>query len=107
MREVVIISGKGGTGKTSLAASFAYLEGADAIVSDCDVEAANMHLLLDANFATQEELMSGELAVINPDSCTNCGKCYAVCRFEAIDIIDGQHKVDEIDCEGCWYCSRV
>lgn len=107
MREVVIISGKGGTGKTSLAASFAYLEGEDAIVSDCDVDAANMHLLLDANFATQEDFMSGELAVINPDSCTNCGKCYDVCRFEAIDTVDGQHRVDEIECEGCWYCSRV
>ncbi|NEW61208.1 (4Fe-4S)-binding protein [Sulfurovum sp. bin170] len=107
MREVVIISGKGGTGKTSLAASFAYLEGSNALVSDCDVDAANMHLLLDANFRSKEDFFSGDLAVIDEDICINCGKCDEVCRFDAIDVIDDQHRVDFISCEGCWYCSRV
>jgi len=107
MREVVIISGKGGTGKTSISASFSYLEGANAITCDCDVDAANMHLLLDANFAHQQDFMSGEIAVIDKDLCTNCGDCYEVCRFDAITPLDEYHQVDNISCEGCWYCSRV
>ncbi len=107
MREVVVISGKGGTGKTSLSASFSYLEGANAVVCDCDVDAANMHLLLDANFANQSDFYSGELAIINPDLCTNCGDCFDVCRFDAISKDEDTHIVDDISCEGCHYCSRV
>ncbi len=107
MREVVIISGKGGTGKTTLSASFAYLVGDKAIISDCDVDAANMHLLLDANFKKQEDFFSGELAVIDEKICTNCGSCFDVCRFDAIYIKDNQHYIDKISCEGCHYCSRV
>ncbi|WP_458700283.1 ATP-binding protein [Sulfurospirillum sp. 1307] len=107
MKEIVVISGKGGTGKTSISASFAYLEGKNAIICDCDVDAANMHLLLDANFDNQEDFYSGEVALIDQEICINCGKCAEVCRFEAIDVIDGQHIVDSISCEGCHYCSRV
>ena len=107
MREVVIISGKGGTGKTTLSASFAYLVGDKAIISDCDVDAANMHLLLDANFKKQEDFFSGELAVIDEKICTNCGNCFDVCRFDAIYVKDNQHYIDKISCEGCHYCSRV
>jgi MinD superfamily P-loop ATPase len=107
MREIVVISGKGGTGKTSLSASFAYLEGENALISDCDVDAANMHLLLDADFKEQEDFYSGEVALINEELCKNCGKCADVCRFDAIHFIDGQYRVDPISCEGCHYCSRV
>ena len=107
MREIVVISGKGGTGKTSLSAAFAYLEGENALVCDCDVDAANMHLLLDANFKNQRDFFSGEVALIDEELCTNCGKCAEVCRFDAIHIIDGQHYVDPISCEGCHYCSKV
>lgn len=107
MKEIVIISGKGGTGKTSLSASFAYLESSSAVVCDCDVDAANMHLLLDANFANTKDFYSGEIAVIDPDMCTNCGKCFDVCRFDAISEGEESHIVDNISCEGCHYCSRV
>jgi len=107
MREIVIISGKGGTGKTSISASFAYLEGSNAVVADCDVDAANMHLLLDADFSSKEDFFSGELAVIDEGKCKNSGKCKEVCRFDAIEQKDGQYIVDAISCEGCWYCSRV
>jgi MinD superfamily P-loop ATPase len=107
MREIVVISGKGGTGKTSLSAAFAYLEGENALVCDCDVDAANMHLLLDANFKKQRDFFSGEVALINQELCKNCGKCAEVCRFDAIHIIDGEYKVDPISCEGCHYCSKV
>jgi len=107
MREIVIISGKGGTGKTSLSASFAYLAEQDAVVCDCDVDAANMHLLLDANFKEQSDFYSGEIAVIDPEACTNCGDCFEVCRFDAITKETDFHVVDPISCEGCHYCSRI
>jgi len=107
MREVVVISGKGGTGKTSFSAAFSYLEGKNAVVCDCDVDAANMHLLLDASFDNQKDFKSGELAIINPDMCTNCGECFEVCRFGAISKEPNFHIVDDISCEGCSYCFRV
>jgi MinD superfamily P-loop ATPase len=107
MREIVVISGKGGTGKTSLSAAFAYLEGENALICDCDVDAANMHLLLDASFDNQRDFYSGEVALIDEELCTNCGKCADVCRFDAIHFVDGQHRVDPISCEGCHYCSKV
>ena len=106
-KEIVVISGKGGTGKTSISSSFAYLAKERAIVADCDVDAANMHILLGADFEKQEDFYSGEVALIDEESCVNCGKCKEVCRFEAINVIDNQHRVDPISCEGCWYCSRV
>lgn len=107
MKEIVVISGKGGTGKTSLTASFATLEKGNCALGDCDVDAANMHLLLKADFNHQEDFYSGEVALIDEDLCSNCGECKDVCRFDAIHVIDGQHRVDPISCEGCRYCFRV
>lgn len=107
MKEIVVISGKGGTGKTSFTAAFAQLERADTVVADCDVDAANMHLLLKPDFAHHEDFYSGEIAEIDEAACTQCGKCHEVCRFDAITVSDGVHRVDPISCEGCWYCSRV
>ncbi len=107
MKEIVVISGKGGTGKTSLTASFAYLGGKDVIVADCDVDAADMHLLLGPDFKDSEDFYSGELAYINQDECIRCGKCADVCRFDAIPIINSQYIVDPLSCEGCGYCARV
>lgn len=107
MKEIVVISGKGGTGKTSLTASFAYLGGKDVIVADCDVDAADMHLLMEPDFKDSEDFYSGELAYINQDECIRCGKCAEVCRFDAIPIINSQYIVDALSCEGCGYCARV
>ncbi len=107
MKEIVVISGKGGTGKTSITASFAYLAGADIVLADCDVDAADMHLLMQPDFANEEAFYSGEVARIIQDNCTKCGKCAAVCRFNAIPIINGQFIVDPLKCEGCGYCARV
>lgn len=107
MKEIVIISGKGGTGKTSIAASYAMLSGKNIVVADCDVDAADMHLLLEPDFAQSEEFYSGELAVIDQDKCTQCGECASVCRFDAIPIIDGKYVVNALNCEGCGYCARV
>ncbi|MEA2103993.1 MAG: ATP-binding protein [Candidatus Cloacimonadota bacterium] len=107
MKEIVIISGKGGTGKTSITASFAYLGGKDLVVADCDVDAADMHLLLKPDFAQAEDFYSGELAKINQEKCTKCGKCADVCRFDAIPVINGKFIVQDLDCEGCGYCARI
>ncbi len=107
MKEIVIISGKGGTGKTSLTASFAYLAGTDVVLADCDVDAADMHLLMKPDFATEEAFFSGKIASIIQDDCIKCGKCATVCRFNAIHIIEDQYVVDPLNCEGCGYCARV
>ncbi len=107
MKEIVVISGKGGTGKTSLTASFAVLGGADLVVADCDVDAADMHLLLEPDFGQAEAFHSGELAVIDQDLCSGCGRCAEVCRFDAIAVADGTYTVKELGCEGCGYCARV
>ena len=107
MKEIVVISGKGGTGKTSITASFAYLEENDVVVADCDVDAADLHLLLQPDFAKSEDFFSGEIAVINQDRCTKCGKCADVCRFDAIPVINDLYVVQPLDCEGCGYCARV
>lgn len=106
-KEIVIISGKGGTGKTSVTASFAVLEKENAVIADCDVDAADMHLLMKPDFAQSEEFFSGELAVINQEDCIQCSKCAEVCRFDAIPFINNTYVVDELSCEGCGYCARV
>ncbi len=107
MKEIVVISGKGGTGKTSITASFAVLGGKNVIVADCDVDAADMHLLLEPDFQDSEDFYSGELAYIKQGQCVKCGKCADVCRFDAIPIINNQYIVDPLSCEGCGYCARV
>jgi len=107
MKEIVVISGKGGTGKTSITASFAYLGGTDIIVADCDVDAADMHLLLEPDLAQTKDFYSGELANINQELCIQCGKCAEVCRFKAIPVVNEKFIVDELSCEGCGYCARV
>lgn len=106
-KEIVVISGKGGTGKTSITASFAYLGGENIVVADCDVDAADMHLLLKPDFKNEENFISGVKAKINLDECNHCGICADVCRFDAIPIIDGEYIVEQLTCEGCGYCARV
>ncbi len=107
MKEIVIISGKGGTGKTSITASLAWLGGTDIVVADCDVDAADMHLLLKPDFARSEDFYGGVIAEIDQDMCSQCGACAEVCRFDAIPVIDGKYVVEPLACEGCGYCPRV
>ncbi|MBS3742144.1 MAG: ATP-binding protein [Candidatus Cloacimonetes bacterium] len=107
MKEIVVISGKGGTGKTSITASFAYLAENDIIVADCDVDAADMHLLLMPDFAHQEDFYSSEIAIIDQDTCTKCGECKKICRFDAISFQEDEYKVKPLDCEGCGYCANI
>ncbi len=110
MKELVIISGKGGTGKTSVTAAFAVLAGR-AVVADCDVDAADLHLVLSPRVLERHEFRSGHEAVILPEKCTGCGVCAASCRFEAVIANGGRpdgagYAVDPIACEGCGVCVR-
>jgi len=100
MKELVIISGKGGTGKTTFTASFAALA-KHAVFADCDVDAADLHLLLQPDIRYREEFRSGTTAVIDQEKCTHCGKCQELCRFDAIN---DSHIVNPFACEGCAVC---
>lgn len=102
MKEVVVLSGKGGTGKTSLVASFAALAQSK-ILADCDVDAADLYLLLQPQIKQEHEFWSGQTANIDNEKCTECGLCEEVCRFEAIE----NYVVDQVSCEGCGFCSQV
>ena len=99
-RELVVISGKGGTGKTSIVASFSALA-QNHVMVDCDVDAADMHLILHPEIEKTVEFYSGKQAEILPDLCKKCGRCIEVCKFDAIS---DDFKVDEIKCEGCGTC---
>ena len=99
MKELVIISGKGGTGKTSVTASFAALAQSP-VLADCDVDAADLHLVLEPAIQTTESFVSGRAAEIREADCTQCGLCETLCRFNAIH----EGKVDEVGCEGCGVC---
>ncbi len=103
MKQILIISGKGGTGKTILTASFAVLA-QERVMVDCDVDAADLHLLLHPKVVEDNEFRSGKTAKIKSDLCTQCGECLRVCRFDAIsdDFI-----IDETGCEGCSLCANI
>ena len=102
MKEVVVLSGKGGTGKTSIVGSFAALAQSK-VLADCDVDAADLHLLLNPSIKEENEFWSGQVAVIDDKECTQCGLCQDVCRFGAIS----DFKVDPISCEGCGFCLHI
>ncbi|MFX1475596.1 MAG: P-loop NTPase [Promethearchaeota archaeon] len=103
MKELVIVSGKGGTGKTSLTAAFAALA-ANHVVSDCDVDAPNLHLLLAPQVEKTEDFIASKVASIDPELCTECYACKESCRFDAISE---ELIVDPILCEGCGVCKLV
>jgi len=107
MNEIVILSGKGGTGKTSITAALAVMAGKDAVTADCDVDAADLYLLLKPDFSKTIEFYSGELAVINQDLCTRCNKCADVCRFKAITYVVNHYQISTLDCERCGYCEKI
>ena len=102
MKELVVLSGKGGTGKTSIVGSFAAIAESK-VLADCDVDAADLHLLLNPTTTEEQEFWSGQVALIDEDKCTQCGLCEDICRFEAIH----DFKVDPTSCEGCGFCYNV
>ncbi len=106
IRELVVLSGKGGTGKTSLTASFALLA-KKAVLADCDVDAADLHLLLTPMVEQRHAFMSGHEAVIRQQDCTGCGICMDSCRFDAIRPDGSSYRIDPVACEGCGVCYRL
>ena len=102
MKEIVILSGKGGTGKTTIVGSFAALAKGK-VLADCDVDAADLHLLLSPSEKQKSEFWSGQVAHIDKDRCTECGLCQELCRFNAIN----DFRVDPVSCEGCGFCSHI
>ena len=108
MKEFVVISGKGGTGKTSIVAAFAALA-EKAVLADCDVDAADLHLVIEPRVQRRELFKSGRKAFIRQDACTQCGLCQEYCRFDAIHVRQDAAGspglvVDSISCEGCGVC---
>jgi len=108
-KQIVILSGKGGTGKTSVAAAFAHLahdgpSALKAVLADADVDAANLELVLRPERIETHNFTGGAVAVISPECCQGCGVCEQVCRFDAIRVESEGYSVDPIACDGCAAC---
>ncbi len=103
MKQIVIISGKGGTGKTVITGAFAALA-KNKVMADCDVDAADLHLLLQPKFKERHDFRSGLSASIDKKICQQCGKCIVACRFNAIS---NDFVIDHVSCEGCGFCSHI
>ena len=100
--EIAIVSGKGGTGKTTIAAAFVAIAG-DIVMADCDVDAPDLHILLQPDVKQTEQFIASKIASIDSDACTDCGLCEEACRFDAAH----PPEIDPIACEGCGVCEYV
>lgn len=107
MKQIAVISGKGGTGKTVISAALATLI-RDKVMADCDVDAANLHLILNPQIQEEKVFLGGKKAFVNEDRCSSCGNCLSYCRFSAINYTEnGKAHIDPISCEGCAVCSYI
>ncbi len=108
IKHIAIMSGKGGTGKTTVAASFAFLSKRHAenriVIADADVDAANLHLLLSFQCENKDRYIGGKKAFVESGRCVGCGECELVCRFEAIRMENGCARINPLFCEGCQAC---
>ncbi|MCI0523288.1 MAG: 4Fe-4S binding protein [Bacteroidales bacterium] len=104
--ELAVISGKGGTGKSSVTAAFATLE-KEIVVADCDVDAANLYLIFNPVNHKEIPFVGSQKAVVDHSKCTVCGICESYCRFDAISEIGGRISISETSCDGCYFCSRI
>ena len=112
MKELVVISGKGGTGKTSIVAAFAALT-KNAVFADCDVDAADLHLVLEPIVKQTSDFSGGKQASVITEKCIGCGKCQQVCNFDAVvfngpsnDVVEQTYTIDSVSCEGCGVCTH-
>ncbi|MFX0085253.1 MAG: ATP-binding protein [Candidatus Hodarchaeota archaeon] len=104
LEQITVLSGKGGTGKTTISSALAQLSSPTSLMADCDVDAPNLHLLLNPKNLSSEQFFSGKLAIKNQDRCINCGKCLDLCRFDAISI---NYEINHSSCEGCGACAWI
>ncbi len=104
MKELLILSGKGGTGKTTLTGALASLC-SNKLLADCDVDAADLHIILSPEKGERHDFISGVKAVVITDKCTGCGTCYDICQYDAI-IMNETARVDDFSCEGCGVCAH-
>jgi MinD superfamily P-loop ATPase len=108
MKQLVILSGKGGTGKTSVTATLAHLASRELPIAlaDADVDAANLELVLEPTRVEEHLFFGGQVAIVDPDRCTRCGRCYELCRFDAVIPGEGReaYRIDPLACEGCASC---
>lgn len=107
MKQMVILSGKGGTGKTTVAAALAHLMSQDhkLVLADADVDAPNLEIILQPEMGEPQPFSGGQVARINGDLCISCGRCEEVCRFDAVRVNGDQYSVDPLSCEGCAACA--
>lgn len=115
MKQIVVISGKGGTGKTVITGAFAALA-KNKVMADCDVDAADLHLLLQPKVQERHDFMGGLKAEIDKKACIGCGRCVEICRFSAVsnggsdsggNTGEDGFAVDHVSCEGCGFCSHI
>ncbi len=107
-RQILVISGKGGTGKTSIAAAFSFYSRGEAAIADCDVDAADLHFILKPDIKDSGYFIGGEKMEIETGKCTGCGRCEEICKFDAVSHeSDGKYKINELACEGCGACLEV
>lgn len=106
MKELLVISGKGGTGKTSVTGALATLI-EKAVIADCDVDAADLHLILQPAIKEVREFVGSQKASIDSEQCSGCGRCAQSCRFDAIELVNSHYQVNEVACEGCGVCKLV
>jgi len=108
--EMVVISGKGGTGKTSVCAALAHLASLSekkAVLCDLDVDAPDLHIILDPNVLQNNEFISGKEAIIRKEDCSECGECVKICQFDAISLDNTMPHIDPLLCEGCGVCVHL
>lgn len=103
--EIAFLSGKGGTGKSSICAAFISLA-KKVIAVDCDVDAANLYLIFPPKNTVETNYISGKNAIIHQDKCSQCGLCKELCQFDAINIVNGKFEIDTVSCDGCALCFR-
>ena len=107
MEEILILSGKGGTGKTTYTAAFSFFLNRNDIIVDCDVDAADMHIILEPEIEEEYDFFSGKECEVIEEKCSGCGICVDNCNYNAIEIINDKAKIDHIECEHCLLCYRI
>lgn len=106
IKQLAVISGKGGAGKTTFSTNLAYYL-KDSVIADCDVDAPDMEILLKPEVVETNSFKSGKTASIDKNKCTGCGLCFKHCKFDAIKLVDNYAEVNSFNCEGCGFCKVV